>query len=92
MEEVYRWVDKAEHDFIAAGYLFEAGEGLTDIVCFHCQQCAEKYLKSILVLRGVPFPKTHDLRVLHELAKNSAKLRLSLKAIIPLNRYAIEGR
>jgi HEPN domain-containing protein len=23
--------------------------GLTDIICFHCQQCAEKYLQALLV-------------------------------------------
>ena len=33
----------------------------TDTVCFHAQQCAEKYLKALLVWKGIPFPKTHDL-------------------------------
>jgi HEPN domain-containing protein len=92
VEEARRWIDKAEHDMVAAEYLVQAGEGLTDVVCFHCQQCAEKYLKGLLVLRGVPFPRTHDLRVLHDLATKSAKLRLSLEKLAPLNRYVIEGR
>jgi HEPN domain-containing protein len=30
-------------------------------VCFHCQQCAEKYLKALLHELGLPVPKTHDL-------------------------------
>jgi HEPN domain-containing protein len=33
----------------------------TDTVCFHAQQCVEKYLKAFLVLEGIDFPKTHDI-------------------------------
>jgi len=38
-----------------------------DAVCFHAQQCAEKYLKSVLQERMRPFPKTHDLELLLDL-------------------------
>lgn len=63
--EVRRWVEKAEHDLRNAEYVLTLGEDCpTDTVCFHCQQCAEKYLKAILVSRGVAFPKTHDLVLL----------------------------
>lgn len=59
--EVKRWVEKAEHDLTAAEHSMSlADKGLTDIICFHCQQCAEKYLKGLLVLHKIPFPKTHD--------------------------------
>jgi HEPN domain-containing protein len=34
----------------------------TDTVCFHAQQCVEKYLKALLVLLSVDFPRTHDIR------------------------------
>jgi len=34
------------------------------IICYHCQQSGEKYLKGYLVLKDVEPPKTHDLRVL----------------------------
>jgi HEPN domain-containing protein len=68
MKEVARWTEKAEHDFLAAEYAMDlAGEGLTEIVSFHCQQCAEKYLKALLLYRGVTFPRTHDLRLLLDL-------------------------
>ncbi len=50
LKEVARWTEKAEHDFLAAEHAMElAKEGLTDIVSFHCQQCAEKYLKALLL-------------------------------------------
>ena len=91
--EVRRWVEKAEHDLAAAEHMMALAErGLTDIVCFHCQQCAEKYLKGLLVLHTVDFPKTHDLRVLLELARENTKLDLPATAVVPLNRYTIEGR
>lgn len=36
-------------------------EHLPDIICFHCQQCAEKYLKAYLAYQNIFFPKTHIL-------------------------------
>ena len=91
--EVMGWVEKGEHDFLAAEHMMElAGEGLTDIVSFHCQQCAEKYLKAFLLYRGVDFPKTHDLRLLLDLIPTGVSLGLRREQVIPLNRYVIEGR
>ena len=92
-KEVRRWVEKAEHDVMAAEHAMElAEEGLTDIVCFHCQQCAEKYLKALLLYQGLAFPRTHDLRLLLDLISAQVSLGLQREAVIPLNRYAIEGR
>ncbi len=93
MKEVARWLEKAEHDFLAAEHAMElAHEGLTDIVCFHCQQCAEKYLKALLLYRGVAFPRTHDLRLLLDLVPAEVALGLRREQVVPLNRYVIEGR
>lgn len=38
-----------------------------DGICFHAQQCAEKYLKARLCGAGIPFGKVHDLVALLEL-------------------------
>jgi hypothetical protein len=35
-----------------------------DGVCFHCQQCAEKYLKGVIEEVGLSVPKIHDLDLL----------------------------
>ncbi len=91
--EVGRWLQKAEHDFMAAEHMMQLVEqGLTDIVCFHCQQCAEKYLKALLVYLERAFPKTHDLRLLLDLLADDTPSSLRREEVIPLNRYAIEGR
>src|SRR3990167_10955370 len=56
------WIVKAENDLKNAANTLKMGEDCpTDTVCFHAQQCAEKYLKALLVWKGIPFPKTHDL-------------------------------
>jgi HEPN domain-containing protein len=59
------WVAKAEGDFLTAGRELAAADRPNyDGVCFHAQQCAEKYLKALLVEEGVAFPKVHDLAAL----------------------------
>ncbi len=59
------WVAKAEGDFA----VMERECQVTvcpnyDAVCFHAQQCAEKYLKARLCEADVAFGKTHDLAAL----------------------------
>jgi HEPN domain-containing protein len=90
--EFLRWVEKADHDLLAAEHDMELAEqGLTDIVCFHCQQCAEKYLKALLLFRGVAFPRTHDLRLLWDLVPCDVSLGIGPEKAVPLNRYVIEA-
>ena len=65
IEVVHGWVEKAENDLTTAAFMLQAGERCpADVVAFHAQQCAEKYVKAVLAFRGAYFPKTHDL---HEL-------------------------
>ncbi len=91
--EIRGWVEKAEHDWRAAVHSMElAAEGLTDIVCYHCQQCAEKYLKALLIAAGHEFPKTHDLRLLLDKVEEEYDLGIGREQVIPLNRYLVEGR
>ncbi|MHB8766442.1 MAG: HEPN domain-containing protein, partial [Deferrisomatales bacterium] len=69
------------------------GEGCPcDVVSFHAQQCAEKYLKAVLVLCGAEFPKTHDLVRLLRLVPPSVGIVLAPVDVAPLNRYAVEAR
>jgi len=91
--EIRRWVEKAEHDLRNAEYVLTLKEDCpTDTVCFHCQQCAEKYLKALLVSLGIAFPKTHDLVVLFNLNPSESGLSLQVEEVQPLNRYSVEAR
>jgi HEPN domain-containing protein len=59
------WVLKAEEDFLATTILARRRKRpLWNSVCFHAQQCAEKYLKARMQEAGMAIAKTHDLEVL----------------------------
>jgi len=56
------WIQKAEGDFATAQRELQAVDNPNyDAVCFHAQQCTEKYLKARLVEADLPFPKIPDL-------------------------------
>jgi HEPN domain-containing protein len=68
------WVEKAENDYILARAALRRQVPITSGVCFHAQQCAEKYLKAMLVAHDKPFPKTHDLIQLNQLCAHAGIL------------------
>lgn len=91
--EVRRWIEKAEHDFRNSQYVLTMKEECPyDTVTYHCHQCAEKYLKAVLIYRRITFPKTHDLVVLFNLMSESDRGELTVHDVQPLNRYSIEAR
>lgn len=56
---VCEWIERADLDFDTVVRL--AGEArFRDIVAFHAQQAAEKYLKALLTRHQVEFPKTQS--------------------------------
>ena len=90
---VRQWAEKAEHDLRNAEHTLTLQDDCPfDTVCFHGQQCAEKYVKALLVLRSVDFPKTHDLVVLVELVPPDLSLGVELAELAVLNRYGVEAR
>jgi HEPN domain-containing protein len=58
---VNEWKQKAENDLRTAEIVLSSEEHPTDTICFHAQQCAEKYLKSYLTSKDITIEKTHDL-------------------------------
>ena len=61
------WEQKAEGDYAAAQWLLQAAHPIHDAICFHAQQCIEKYLKAWLQEANIAFPRTHDLEELLDL-------------------------
>lgn len=56
------WVLKAEGDYRSAeALLYQIEIPEIDAACFHCQQCAEKYVKAFLTEHNIEFPRDHDL-------------------------------
>ena len=58
------WIEKAEEDYNAAKWLLQSPNTLYNSICFHAQQCIEKYLKVWLQEVNISFSKTHDLEEL----------------------------
>lgn len=86
---VAEWVQKAESDFQSASHLVNVKRRCpTDSVCFHVQQCIEKYAKALLVMSGTDFPKTHDLSVIVGLLPAHMKPALTPEDQRRLTRYA----
>ena len=59
---VAEWIAKAEADFATLEREARVRKNPNyDGICFHAQQCAEKYLKARLCAAGLPIQKIHDL-------------------------------
>ena len=87
------WIWKAEADLRVAHREHAARRSVHDAVCFHCQQCAEKYLKGLLQEHSISFPKTHELADLIDLLLPAEpKLRQIRHVADGLTRYAVEYR
>ena len=55
------WIQKAEGDYTIMHQNYYSSNPIHDAICFHAQQCVEKYLKAWLQEANIPFTRTHDL-------------------------------
>lgn len=55
------WIEKAEEDYNMAQLAQQASRPFHNSICFHAQQCIEKYLKAWLQEANIPVPRTHNL-------------------------------
>ena len=68
-----RWMDYAENDLAVAKHLLATFHPKPlEIICYHCQQAAEKAVKAISIALGIPggVPRKHDLTFLLEQMKH----------------------
>jgi HEPN domain-containing protein len=90
---VHEWVEKAENDLRTAQHTLKLEPDCpTETVCFHAQQCVEKYLKAYLTFEGTDFPKTHDIEALFRLLPHGILSPPEIKAQRSLTRYAVATR
>lgn len=93
-ETTEEWVHKAERDYDLADLALTGRDHpITEGVCFHSQQCVEKYLKAYLQEMGIRFPWAHPLEPLIRLCLTAdpefEALRLHLER---LDFYAVRIR
>jgi len=88
------WVKKAEGDFLTTGRELRARKSPNyDAVCFHAQQCAEKYLKAVLQENDKQIPKIHNLVELMILCEEVDPSFEMLRAdLVTMERYSVRTR
>ncbi|MFA6567153.1 MAG: HEPN domain-containing protein [Victivallales bacterium] len=91
---VAEWLEKAEEDFRAATTLHRLRRNpVHNAVCFHAQQCIEKYLKAILEKKGVVVRKIHALPILLDQCADSHPFLIAMRDdMVRLSTYAVEFR
>ena len=91
MTLVNEWVEKAEADFKGAVALNRLRkEPLPNLVCYHCQQSTEKYLKAYLIAQDVTPPRIHDLvQLLNLCSPHHPQLSKHLPLAQELNSYGV---
>ncbi len=93
IEVVGQWVLKAESDLKTAAVLLRIKrECPTEVICFHAQQCVEKYIKALLVLNAIEFPRTHQIGVLLTLVPIQIRPTLTPEEQERLTEYAVTTR
>ena len=91
--KVREWAAHADDDLrVAEHTLTLPDECPYRLVAYHAQQCAEKYLKAFLVLRGIDFPFTHNIARLLELCSERADWADTIKDAEELTPFAITAR
>jgi HEPN domain-containing protein len=66
---------------------------VTDIVCFHCQQAAEKYLQGFLAWHATPSTRVHDLAaLLVQCSVLDSRMTSLQPLVIMLTDYAVDAR
>ena len=91
---IEEWIYKAEEDFESAVYLFKKDKkAVPDSVCFHCQQCIEKYLKAFLISNDIEPPEIHDLQRLKAICSEVDESFEEVSGELDiLNAYAVNFR
>ncbi|MGE5553953.1 MAG: HEPN domain-containing protein [Betaproteobacteria bacterium] len=89
----HSYLVKADQDLSALRYLAGITDVADEIVGFHAQQCVEKALKALLIWKGIPFRRTHDLaELLDLLIDHNIPLPEEIQDVDFLNPFAVEFR
>jgi len=91
LNNIRNWLCKAGNDLKIAGHEIENSDPVTDMICFHCQQAVEKYLKAFLIYHNKEIERTHNLYYLQKKCSeiNNSIGRIDLKE---LNFFGISVR
>jgi len=69
-EQAFLLMQKAAEDETLLDEVAASTRVSDEVIGFHFQQAAEKMLKALLARHGIPFRRTHNLRVLMDLLQD----------------------
>ncbi len=91
--EYLEWLSYARDDLETAEYLLGMKPRKIEIICYHCEQCAEKALKAVLAFYEEEIPRSHDLRLLMKHCRERAPAIDRLADLLPvLQPFAVSVR
>lgn len=90
---IREWTYEANNDLGLANFVIDNGGQYYDLVCFHCQQAAEKFLKAYIIYLNLYYKKSHDLTYLLNVVKSKREVSKTLynKAEL-LNSFSVDSR
>lgn len=88
------WIEKAEGDYRVATREAEIkDEPAYEAICFHSQQCIEKYAKAFLQEQSIEPKRTHDMEfLLAECAQVDEDFKKYLADFAMLDDYSVDAR
>ena len=88
------WLQIAYDDYDSAKFLFDHKTPKPlEIICYHCQQAAEKALKSFICAHNKDIPKTHEVkRLCNQCAEIDSSFEILFGDCEELEVYATETR
>jgi HEPN domain-containing protein len=88
-ETINNWLMRAEHDLKIGRDELNTKDPATDMICFHMQQCAEKYPKAYLAFHDKEIKRNHDIdAILYDCIDNDKSFSmLSEKKVGMLTPY-----
>jgi HEPN domain-containing protein len=93
LELARRFLRKAYEDRDAVEILSGSDRAADAVVGFHAQQAVEKFVKAVLVVRGIDAPRTHDLRFLLDCAVAAGvQVPDDVRASLWLTPWSVEFR
>ena len=93
-EILQQWLEKGNNELRSAVHLSTMHHPTPDeVICFLCQQSAEKYLKAFIFTHDIEPEKTHDLEELVKVCqKYNTNFSTLLSKTIVLKGYAVMPR
>ena len=85
------WLEHAVSDLILAKIVPPESVKLESL-CYHAQQAAEKALKALLLHYGIPFPRSHNIRILLDLIPDFLPTTEVIQEAAILTDYAVSSR